>query len=469
MPTSTQIREQRAELLDRAGAINALADEQNRDLTPEEKADFDSIMAEHDGLDGDLQRFEAYEAKAKAIAEARINNRISAGDHSGRAGQPLEQPGTDGAGEIEGDLINRVKVPMKARLMAPTLRNFQGPTAYEEAFISGQWILANLYGNQKATKWCLDNGLSVRDAMTEGNNTKGGLLVPEEFSATLIRLVEQYGIFRQKAYIWPMASDTATIPRRTGGVTVYFVGENEEITDSDMSLDQVTLTARKVAALCKWSTELDEDSAIQIADLLAKEIAYAMAVKEDACGFLGTGAGTTYGGISGLITECAAATATVVTAATGNTQFSTLDLTDFESMIGKLPEFEGINPEWYISKAGWAASMMRLADAAGGNTADVIEGKRQRTFLGYPVNVVQSMNKTLTAQTSTSGLCYFGDLSMACTMGTRRGMTLGVSNDRYFEYDQLAIKATQRFDINVHDVGDTSNAGAVIMLSTPAS
>jgi HK97 family phage major capsid protein len=54
-------------------------------------------------------------------------------------------------------------------------------------------------------------------------------------------------------------------------------------------------------------------------------------------------------------------------------------------------------------------------------------------------------------------------------MGTRRGLTLAISDQRYFEYDQLAIKGTERVDINVHDVGDTSDAGAMIMLATPGS
>jgi len=219
-------------------------------------------------------------------------------------------------------------------------------------------------------------------------------------------------------------------------------------------------------ALEKDAQELD--ALIDMASDLASEIAYAFALKEDQCAFLGTGA-STYDGISGLITELTTATASQAEAASGNTAFSTLDLTDFESMIGKLPEYGGIQPEWYIHKAGWAASMMRLADAAGGNTAEVIEGQRRRMFLGYPVNFVQVMNSTLEAQTSTYGLCYFGDMRMAASMGERRGIRIKTSDQRYFEYDQWGIQGTERIDINIHDVGDTSDAGPMIMLSTPSS
>ena len=457
------IQERMAKLHDKATALTALAEKEDRDLTAEEKAEFDGFMAEYKTLqEKDLPRAEWLEAEEERLASARIDARIANGDIHGTGGSQLNYEGTE-------DRPRRIIIPNSARAGVGRLKSFVGETAMEDAYVSGMWMAAALFNRPKAGKWCQDNGILIRDtALSGGDNTLGGYLVPPEFARTLIRLVEEYGTFRRKARVWPMASDTTTIPRRLTGLTTYFVGDNDLITESNMTFDSVTLTARKLAILSKWSSEIDEDSVISIADILAQEIAYAIAVKEDQCGFLGTGT-STYGGIAGLITVCAAATATVATALAGNTSFGALDLADFEAMIGKLPEFPGIRPEWYISKAGWAASMMRLADAAGGNTADVIEGRRQLSFLGYPVNIVQCMNNTLTAQTSTSGLVYFGDLSMAATLGTRRGMTMAISGDRYFEYDQLAIRCTERFDINIHDVGNTSKAGAVIMLATPGT
>ena len=54
-------------------------------------------------------------------------------------------------------------------------------------------------------------------------------------------------------------------------------------------------------------------------------------------------------------------------------------------------------------------------------------------------------------------------------MGTRRGVSIQVDSSRYFEYDQLAIRGTERFDINYHERGTSTVAGPVIMLSTPSS
>lgn len=467
---SQAIRERMGEIHDQATALANLAENENRDLSEEETAQFDRLMGDYNRIrDEDLPRAEWLEEEQARLAEQRIAAREAAGDTSGQAGRPLRGPESPEAiaGET-GIRAARIRVPQRALAYAGTLRNFHGEYAVERAYLSGQWLLATLFNSAKARKWCQDNGIEIRAALAGADNTLGGALVPDEFVASLIVLQEQYGTFRRKARRWPMASDRTIIPRLISGVTVYFPGENQEITESNVKFDNVALTARKMAALVKWPTELDEDSAIQLADLLAQQIAYAMAVKEDQCGFIGDGT-STYAGMVGLVTACTAATATIVTAAAGNTSFGTLDLADLEAMVGLLPEYPGIAPEWYISKAGWAASMMRLADAAGGVTAAEIEGQRRLSFLGYPVNIVQCLNKTLTAQTSTKGLCFFGDLGMAATMGTRRGFAVETTRERYFELDQLAIKGTERIDINVHDVGDTSHAGAVVMLATPAT
>ena len=435
-----QVRERMRAVAARLGELAEL-----ETLTDDQRAEFDALTTE-----------------SKALAE-RHDRMVEAA----RAGRLVAEP-PPGGPPAQTDAQRAAAV--KRRAVVVPGRTPPGFDDARQAYRSGMWFLAECLGDRRAARWCMDHGVRLESRALGGAvNTAGGYLVPPEFERAIINLRENYGTFRRKARRVPMSGDTISVPRRTSGVTAYFVGENSEITASDMAWNQVTLTARKLAVLTKWSSEINEDSLVEMAGLLADEIAYAFAVKEDACGFNGDGT-STYGGIVGLITACAAATATIVTAASGKTAFSTLDLTDFEAMLGKLPEYPGIRQEWYISKAGWAASMMRLADAAGGATVEELtSGQRQRTFLGYPVNFVQCMNSTLTAQASTKGLVYFGDLSLAATFGDRRGIRLKISDQRYFEYDQLAIQGTERFDIVVHDVGDTSNAGAIVMLATPAS
>ncbi|HUT92646.1 MAG TPA: phage major capsid protein [Thermoguttaceae bacterium] len=429
-------------------------------LSDQEREDHKKLETEADDLKRKIEQHTAdQEARRRNTARRSTLSTTSRGRQA-----PLPEP-IDQLDDLS-DKKDRENIRRRIRRTGG-LRSFRGENAHQDAFESGQFLLATIAPNTeagaKAAIWCRENL-----AASGADNAKGGATVPEAFENAVIDLREQYGRFRPNCKQVQMTSDTKIVPRRTGGLTAYFVGDNTEITESDKTWDNVRLTARKIAVLAKFSSEVDEDSVISMADDLADEASYAFAVKEDQCGFLGTGT-STYGGMSGLITECTTATATTVTALATHLQFSDFTFGDFESMVGKLPDYAEPRAKWYISRAGWAASMLRLLDAAGGNTRDMLEGKATLMFLGYPVVLSQVMNSTLTDQTTTKGFCYFGDLTLAASFGNRRGVTVKSSDQRYIELDQLAVQVTERFDINVHDVGDTSNPGAMIMLATPGS
>lgn len=340
----------------------------------------------------------------------------------------------------------------------------------QDAYASGMWCLATLYKRTGAQSWCQDHGIAIgiESAMSGTNNVDGGFLVPATLESTIIVLREKYGVFRQNAMLWPMASDSTTVPRQTQGLTVYFLGENDDITPSQPKYDAVGLVARKLAASCVLPTELAEDAVIAIADKLAEDIAHAFSKKEDECGFNGDGT-STYGGIVGVIPKIDDGnhTAGIVTAVTGNTAFSSLDIGDFEACVGKLPQYAEDGAAWFISKAGYAASILRLMDAAGGNTMANLQAGGRPQFLGYPVVMSQVMNTTLTAQASTI-VALFGNLKMASTFGERRGVTIKSSEHLLMDKDQLYVCGTERFAINNHDLGSTTEAGPMVALKTAA-
>lgn len=456
MLTLKALREQRAELLDRATAMNELATEEKRELSAEEKTELDGIIGHGkqgeegykpgkiDAVDADINRAENLEKRMKAIAVKRAETVPANGGSDGR----------------------RFAIPANCR--RGTLRSFTGADADYEAYAAGQFYLAAM-GRNKAREWCAEHGIDIQNAMGEGgSSTAGQVFVPTPLENTIIRLVEQFGLFRQKAMVWPMTADTDTVPRVTGRLTAYFVSENPSsgTTESQPTADNVTLTAREICTATRFSRNLGEDAIISLADLLTLEIAYAFANKEDSCGFIGDGT-STYGGIVGVKNKVAAGS--VYTALAGNTAFSTLDLDDFEAMLGKLPEFAGIQPEWYISKAGWAASMLRLQMAAGGVTvADIANGGTPQ-FLGYPVNFAQVMNSTLTTQVNATGVVFFGDLRMAAAFGDRIGKSVQFANELYIATNQIGVFGRERFDINVHEIGTSSAAGPMLSMTLPGA
>ena len=62
-----------------------------------------------------------------------------------------------------------------------------------------------------------------------------------------------------------------------------------------------------------------------------------------------------------------------------------------------------------------------------------------------------------------------GNFRLGTAMGDRRALTLALSTEYKFAEDQLAIRGTDRFDINVHDVGNTTTAGPIVGLITASS
>ena len=454
---SKEIREQIAEKQSEASAILDLCEQEGREPTKDEQSAFDAIAGrgkegESNYLAGEiadlkvqLQRAEKREEMAAEARQARkIQERLESGDL---------QVGDD-APRAE----RKITVPARARVHG----NLHAFDNERDAYIAGNVILAGIYGNEAATKFCQDHGLQVRNTMTEGSGVKGGFLVPDEMQRSLVRLREERGVFPRYARNYPMASDNLFVPREINDVTAYWVGEGSEITASDDDLGAAELTAKKLACLTKVSSELDEDSVVSIGDMITRSMAYAMADKIDEAGFNGDGT-STYGGVTGL--KNALNANAIVDAETGNDAPNNLDLVDFEKVAGALPQYSGMSPVWFVHSAVYYASMARLMNAAGGTTGMEIANGTERRFLGFPVVFAQVLPSTTGTSASTIQ-CYLGDLRLAATVGNRRNVQTQVSLDRYFENDLIGIKCTERIAINVHERGDTIKTRPIVALKT---
>lgn len=328
----------------------------------------------------------------------------------------------------------------------------------ETAHGIGQFFLGSM-GNKSAQQWVSDRyGIKAHG---ETNNSLGGFLVPDELEQAIIDLRADFGKFRANTRVLNMSRDTLLINRIAGGLTASFVGEGSSITEGDASFDQVSLVARKASTLTRYSRELAEDSVVNLGDFLAGEVARAFANAEDEAGFNGDGTSSN-GGIVGL--KNAVGSAGTKTG-TGNT-FAQLVLGDLTGTVGLAPEFvfsQG-TPKWYMSTQFYHTVILDILADAGGNTNQTLaNGVAAPSLFGYEVVLADVMPKA----TATSTICaYFGALELGATLGDRRPTEIAVSEDRYFESDQIGVRGTTRFDINCHDVGDSSAAGAIVALKT---
>ena len=361
--------------------------------------------------------------------------------------------------------------PPSAHKLYGSLKNFkdreiEGRTvkAIDQAYTAGMWIKATLFNSPAAQDWCKSRGVPISKAQGEGVDSAGAFLVPEELMSNIIVLREAFGVFRQQCQVVPMGSDTLNWPRRTGGLTASFTGENQPVTESTAAWDNVNLTAKKCGVLTRMSTEIEQDAVVSIADWLVGEMAYAFASKEDDCGFNGDGT-STYGGMRGTTVIAVDSSHTFGKFQTSSATLSSLVLKDLTSTMGLLPQYAITNAKWYMSQQMFYTVVANLLASAGGNRLDILSQGIEKRLLGFPVVIAQKL--PISAPGSGLVQFHFGDLTKAAMMGERRGVTIKRSDHRYFENDQIGLLGTERFDVNCHDLGSATAAGPLVSAVSP--
>ena len=298
-------------------------------------------------------------------------------------------------------------------------------------------------------------------AQTESSNSAGGALVPGQYANYIIRLVEEYGVWLKESFVVPMTSDHMIIPRRVSGLTTYNVGENTAITESSAAFDNVTLTAKKLGVLATYSSELSEDAALSVVDLLTNEMALAAASKIDEVGFSGDGSNSDFG-IQGLLGKVEALTSSYwaqyrLVPINTFAEFTSASLGTLQSRVA---EFAKPNGKFYGSPQAIETGIGGVLQGMGGVTIAEASGSIPMRFNGYPCVKSHYLREESSGTVSDDlAMIFFGDLRKASTTGIRRQFEIAESRDRYFLEDQIALRGTLRFDINIHDLGGLSATG----------
>lgn len=384
-------------------------------------------------------------------------------------------------GDIKASLeVKDNKVWATPRKRSATLKSFKSD---EDAETFGMGLLVAIFDDNphycekkghitrdlrdRVAKRLVDRGL-VEKAQIEGENALGGLFVMDQYINDIIDLREQYGVFPRFARTVSMTSDHVKRPRRVSGYTGYWVGELETLTESEARWDSVTLDAKRRGYLATISSELDEDGMIDFADNFAQEVAWAESLIIDQCGFIGDGT-STYGGIVGVVNKLTTVNGVDdgggIVLASGNT-FSEFTLADFHKVMGRIGRYAAGRARWFMHPTFYHEVAAKLQVAAGGNTViDIANGGLPR-FLGKPVELVEVLPST---DSNSQVAALYGDLSLASMFGTRRGLEIATSEHTKFVQDATQVRATTRWDINVHDVGTSTTAGPIVGLISAAS
>lgn len=390
----------------------------------------------------------AHEAKSRQQTNLTITNKANEGTEPMPAAAASKSPPK-----------LQIKLP---NVIAPNLKAFD---SMESAYSAGMAVLAAVgrhtdRRNAIAEVYCRERGMQILNVATVAQPTAGGYLVPDELSKAIILNMARIGAARRLSMYMPMGSSYLSVPVERGGLTVQYISEVGTPTPTDSTWGAVSLQAEKRGVLGYTSQELNDDALVRYVDTYASRAAHALARQEDKEFVLADGT-STYGGEVGLVASIGAGG--VSTAATGHDTWAELDVTDFTNAMALLPEqFADGRESWICSAAFYAQAMLR---STGGASQGFAEDGRP-LFLSKPVNILPAMPTTSAAATL---CCLYGNFAEAAVFGDR-GLVYTISDKspQVFANDMIAMRCFSRYDINVHNGGDATNAGAYVGLKTAA-
>jgi len=131
----------------------------------------------------------------------------------------------------------------------------------------------------------------LRRDLNAGTASAGGNLVATNLDAgSFIDLLRNASALDQAgATVLTGLTGNVAIPRQSGAGTAYWVAESGAPTESQQTVDQVSLTPKTVAAFTDYSRRLMLQSSIDVENMIRNDLATVLALKIDLAGLYGTG------------------------------------------------------------------------------------------------------------------------------------------------------------------------------------
>jgi HK97 family phage major capsid protein len=388
-----------------------------------------------------------------------------------RANAARRAPTPKGSSNVISPLppIENLTLPKRPQLFKATIFPEQSDSAFkafrdrdqaERVMMAVRVGLGRFHNkpNRRAEAFCESHSIDPVAIATTTTPTSGGYLAPSELSTAVIEQRDRFGVSRQVSFVLPMTSGDMNVAVETSGPTVYYPEETASLTESDFVFSELGLKAEKRTTFGKISNEWRDDVLIAYLDRYISRAGYALASQEDN-EFINGDATSTYGGEVGLL--AALGSASVSTAATGHDTWPELDPDDFGAWMAKLPSAYEYGAVILCSAAFYYTAML---PAVGGVNQGVDPVTGRPLFFNKPVYFT---SKLPTATAAATVCALYGDFASAVVIGDR-GIRFAASDSAYgaFDRDITIMKAVSRYDIDVHNAGDSSNAGAVVGLKT---
>ncbi len=238
--TIEELKARLADLNDTAKAIQAKADSEKRDLSADEEAQLETIMADFDKTEADIKRREKMAAQEQKLSAS-----------AGRRAAP-EQPRNAGDGLPAREVRAAISTPAERNRWG--WHNFGDFAAAVKNAALGRAVDSRLENAALSTYG------------TEGVGADGGFAVPPDFRSNIMQKVAGEDSLLSRCDQVPTSGYSVTFPKDeatpwgSAGIQGYWDGEAATLTQRKPALEQSTIRVHKLTALVPVTDELLDDA-----------------------------------------------------------------------------------------------------------------------------------------------------------------------------------------------------------------
>jgi HK97 family phage major capsid protein len=426
-PVVRDLQAKQAAAVDQMKALNAKAEAEDRDFTPEEQASFNELKAKADSL-----KARAARAQEQELLEAGLSR----------------EPAPAAAGAQPADGGRSVVIP-GARILG-TENNADRDE--QRGFATIGEFARSVFGAANAQRTgqpgTMDNRLAPLAAApgtygSEGSGSDGGFVVPPGFSRTLMTLALEEQSLLSLCDDMPVEGNSMALPKDettpwgTNGVRAYWQGEAQAATATKPVFGRAELRLKKLLALVPMSDELMAD-ATALNAYLPTNMARSIRWKSDEAILFGTGAGQPLGAYSSA--------ARIVVPEDSGQAVNTLSALNLANMVARLTPGSYGRSVWLLNNdvlpalftltlGGYPIYLPAGAPVGG------ITGSPYGSLMGRPIIVTQHAKSF-----SSEGDVMLADFSHYQAITKAGGIQTATSMHLYFDADAVAFRATFRMD-----------------------
>jgi len=361
--------------------------------------------------------------------------------------EALSKMVTEHKAEVAANLAKQAEIQRAFSLPGSAEATHKGEKFSLAKFYRGVWT--NNWSEAGMEKAIADETTKNVKAMGTVPDSAGGFAVPTEIAVDqIIPLLYAKSVLANlgATQLSGLTVSPLNIPKVTGGTTAYWLNEAASITDSQLTMGQLSMTPKILATITPWS-DLLHTLQPAVESMIRSDQAAQMALKLDLAGISGTGGQQPLGLINwaGVSTETNAGSA------------PTYDL--LQNMINDVENANALE-----GNLGWALSVAtknrikQVKDVTGGtdNKAN-IQPLGNRELWNEQAKTICGYKQAATTQLGTNDLIFgnWADL----LIGQWGGLMVEATNQLGFRTVQRHLRTVAFFDVAVRR-GESFSMGA---------